>query len=316
MSLPVPRRTARFVVRVRVRWERSLPGVGVRRVRELSLDTHALAFGAQQLLCTAPLVVAVGAMFRHRPGHGTGIAIARFFGLEGESARAVEGLFGRTSPSIGFWALLLSLVTAVVFAAGVGAVQQRAFELIWDLPTVRSVRTSVQQLAWVPVLTLFVLALLVSSRLTARLDAQSDGLGDAAMIVSRVVVVTLFYWWSQRLLLARRVPWRDLLPGSIAIGVLTTGTLEVAHLIMPEQITWQLHAYGPVGVVFVLSVWIVGVSTFIYAGALFGALLAERRRERATAVLEAEVSVTEFDDLDDLDDVDGLGGLPAPAAAG
>lgn len=292
MSLPIPRRTAALVVRVRVRWNRSLPGVGVRRVRELSLDTHALAFGAQQLLCTAPLVVAVGAMFRHRPGHGTGAAVARFFGLDAESSRAVAGLFGRTSPSIGFWALLASLIMAVVFAAGVAAVQQRAFELIWGLPTVRSVRSYVLQLAWVPVLTLFIVGLLISSRLTSWVDAHNDGLGDIAMVLSRAVVVTLFYWWSQRLLLGGRVAWRDLLPGSVAIGVLTIVTLEVAHLVMPSQITWQVHAYGPVGVVFVLSVWIVGISMLIYAGALFGALLAERRRERATPVLTADVSVT------------------------
>jgi len=277
----------RFTAAARVRWERSLPCIGIRRVRQLNLDTHALAFGAQQLVCTAPLVVAVGALFRQRPGHGLGMGIARFFGLDHAAAVAVMHLFGRTSPKISTTALLLSLALAVVFAAGVAGVQQRAFELIWNVPNIRSVRSYLYQLAWVPVLAAFTIGMLFVGRFGTWLDVHVPGFGEWSMGALRAVMVIAFYWWSQRLLLSGRVSWRALLPGSIAVGILTVGTLEVAHIFMSDQVTWQLHAYGLIGVAFVISVWLMALSTFVYVGVLIGALLDERHIQRRVAAAAA-----------------------------
>ena len=87
-----------------------------------------------------------------------------------------------------------------------------------------------------------------------------------------------FYWWSQHWLLAGRVRWRPLLPGSIIVGLGTAVVFRLTRVIMPGSISWQVHAYGLVGVVFVLSVWLMILSAVIFGGILFGALLAERRR--------------------------------------
>jgi uncharacterized BrkB/YihY/UPF0761 family membrane protein len=46
---------------------------------------------------------------------------------------------------------------------------------------------------------------------------------------------------------------------------------------MPGQISWQVHAYGLVGGVFVLSVWLMILSVVIFGGVLLGALVSERR---------------------------------------
>jgi len=68
-------------------WSRSLPGHGVRRKRELNLATHVLALSAQQVLCTAPLVVALSAVLQRVTGQGVGGVLSRFFGLRGAAAQ-------------------------------------------------------------------------------------------------------------------------------------------------------------------------------------------------------------------------------------
>jgi len=88
------------------RWlQRTLVGRGYDRFRELDLDTHALAFCAQQVTCTAPMVVAISAVLSRETGQSIGPAMTRFFGLHGSSARAVEELFVRDSSSISTAAL-------------------------------------------------------------------------------------------------------------------------------------------------------------------------------------------------------------------
>src|SRR3954451_17545585 len=115
------------------RWlANSLGGLGYCRSREIDLDTHALALCAQQVLCTAPLIVAMGAVLQRFTHHGAAYFIDRFFGLTGESASSVDRLFARNS-HISTPSLIFALATAVVFSTGVAAVQQRAFERIWTL---------------------------------------------------------------------------------------------------------------------------------------------------------------------------------------
>src|SRR5436309_15396858 len=93
----------------------SLGGRGYRRIRELDLDTHALALCAQQVLCTAPLIVAVSAVLQRLTGKGAGYFMTRFFGLYGDSADDVTRLFRRTAPTISTFTLVFAMVTALVF---------------------------------------------------------------------------------------------------------------------------------------------------------------------------------------------------------
>src|SRR5438445_3309128 len=112
MSRPSPRRR---IAAGRAWLENSIGGHGFRRIRELDLDTHALALCAQQVLCTAPLVVAMSAVQQRLTDDGAGYFMTRFFGLYGDSARAVTSLFRRTAPSISTFTLVFAMLTALVF---------------------------------------------------------------------------------------------------------------------------------------------------------------------------------------------------------
>src|SRR4051812_49974911 len=73
--------TRRLVAAGRQWWHRSIGGHGLRRMRELDLDTHALALCAQQVLCTAPLIVAMSAGLQSTTRRGAGHLITPLFRL-------------------------------------------------------------------------------------------------------------------------------------------------------------------------------------------------------------------------------------------
>jgi membrane protein len=258
-------------------WQSSLGGHGYRRVRELDLDTHALALCAQQVLCTAPLVVAVSAVLQRLTGKGAGYFMTRFFGLYGDSADDVTRLFRRTAPTISTFTLVVAMITALVFTTSVASVQQRAFELIWTLPRTISIRSYFRQLVWAVMLGVYSLGMLGLGRLGRILDQHIGRPGLTCIAIVQGVVTFLYYWWSQHWLLAGRVTWRALLRGALCVGVGTTVLFRLTRVIMPGQISWQVHAYGLIGGVFVLSVWLMILSVVIFGGVLIGALITERR---------------------------------------
>jgi membrane protein len=259
---------------------RSIGGRGYRRVRELDLDTHALALCAQQVLCTAPLIVAISAVFQRLRGHGVARGMGRFFGLHGASQQDVRQLFGRTIPSISTLTLIFGMITAIVFTTSVAATQQRGFELIWTLSRVSGLRSYLRQLIWTPGLTIFSLAVLAAGRIGHWTDAHVVGLGAWTATIAQGFLTFLFYWWTQHWLLGGRITWRALLPGSLAVGVLTSIMVRISREIIPPEIAWSVHAYGLIGAVFVLSVWLMVLSIVIFGGVLLGALLTERRAEK------------------------------------
>ncbi len=269
----------------RLWWNQSIGGHGLRRMRELDLNTHALALCAQQVLCTAPLIVAISAVMQRTSGRTISFAIARFFGMGHEPAQDIARLFGRTSNSISTLTLALGLATAVVFMTSVGAVQQRGFELIWTLPRTGGVRSYLRQLLFAPALAAFTIAVLLAGRIGRWLDEEIVGIGPWAVVLLQGAMTFLFYWWTQQWLLDGRVTWRALLPGALAVGILTTILVRLSRVIVPGQISWQVHAYGLIGAVFVLSVWLMVLSGVIFGGVLFGAVFTERRTDPSSGAI-------------------------------
>jgi membrane protein len=200
-----------------------------------------------------------------------------------DSADAVQRLFGRSSPSISTPALVFAMITAVVFTTSVAAVQQRAFELIWTLPRVSGVRSYLRQLTWAFLLGAFSLIMLGLGRLARSADVSVGRPLMLTVMVFQGVLTFGFYWWSQRWLLGGRVTWRALLPGAVAVAILTTVLFRLTRVIMPGQVAWQVHAYGLIGAVFVLSAWLMILSAVIFIGVLVGAVVTERRLSRASA---------------------------------
>lgn len=258
-------------------WAHSIGGRGLRRIRELDLDTHALALCAQQVLATAPLLVAISAVTQRLAHRDVSFYIVRFLGLHGDSQRYVERLFGRSAASISTIDLVLGMVFSILFAATVATVQQRGFEMIWTLPRVTGVRSYTRQLVWAPALAAFSVAILLAGRGGKWIDHHLVTVGPSLTYLLQAVLTLVFYWWSQHWLLRGRIHWRALFPGALAVSVFLAAAVQLSRAVMPGQIGWQVHAYGEIGAVFMLAVWFMAASVVTLLGVLVGALVAERR---------------------------------------
>lgn len=252
------------------------PGHGYRRANEVGLVTLTLALGAQQVLCTAPLLVAASALARRVGGRGLGEGLSRNLGLHGQAAQDVIGLF-RSSSRVSLSDLAIGLVLAALFSTGAAATQQRGYELLWSLPRA-GLKSWIRQLVWVLGLMLYIFGSLAAARFGRHLPG-GESLGIPVRLVDQFVVAFLFYLWSQHLLLTGRVAWRHLLPGATCMALGTSVLISLSAWILPGQITEQVADYGLVGATFVLSLWLVILSGIVLWGALLGAVHYERRND-------------------------------------
>ncbi|MDQ0597129.1 uncharacterized BrkB/YihY/UPF0761 family membrane protein [Streptomyces canus] len=81
--------------------------------------------------------------------------------------------------------------------------------------------------------------------------------------------------WTQRLLLAARVPWLPLLPGAVLAAAATTELGLTARLYMPAALNRALGAYGSLGLVLVLLSWLIVLCAAVTFAVTIGAVLAE-----------------------------------------
>lgn len=249
---------------------------GWTRARELSLVTHALALAAQQVLCTAPLMVALSALLRRAGGEGPGVLVPRYLGLTGASAKDVAALFAGASPRVSFDNLAVGALLAFAFGTGVALTLQRGCELIWDVPRA-GVRSFPRQCLWLFGLVAYLVVILSVGRNAHHIHGH-DHVRLGARVVVQFGASFVFFWWSQRLLLGGRVSWRALWPGALAIAVGTAGLVALSGLVLPGQITDEVSDYGLVGGAFVLSIWLVALSGVVLGGVMVGNVVHDAHR--------------------------------------
>lgn len=257
--------------------ERTLPGRYAGRARELNLPMLTLALAAQQMLCTAPLLVAVTAVGRRYGERGPGSLLSRYLGLTQPAAGEVEALF-RGSDRVNTADLVIGLAFAIAFTVGVAAVLQRGFETLWRQPR-GNVFSALRQVVWVVGLLGYLVVVLYAGREGHRVGRHLHAGGPAGPLV-QLPVSFIFYWWSQHLLLSGRVAWRQLLPGAVCMAAGSAGLVSLSGRILSGQISEQVSDYGLIGATFLLSVWVVTLSSFIFGGCLVGVVLNERRDRR------------------------------------
>jgi len=260
------------------RWTDGLPGHSWRKAHEAGLVILTLALSAQQVLCAAPLLVAMSAVVRRVSGNDMGMMLAHLLGLSGDAAGDVRSLFVN-SASVTTRSLVIGLVLTAVFSTGIAATIQRGYEAIWEQPRAGFGATG-RQLIWVVALLVYISAVLFAGRLGHQLGRDLH-VSLLIRIVAQSVVSVAFFLAGQSFLLAGRVSVRRLLPGSLLTALGTVALLNVSQLVLPGQITGQVDEYGLIGATFVLSIWLVVWSAIVFGAALAGAILVERRDAKA-----------------------------------
>ncbi len=234
----------------------------VNRFQKVAGFDRAIALASGALTATIPLTIVSSAIVSQLGGKDTADRIIDRYELSGEGAEAVKDIFSPATEVetslgiIGFFFLLLAVLS---FTRGV----QRLFEQVWEL-TPLSVRNTANGLLWVGGLVLYLgFSSLVHTALgRSRLDLS------AALLIAPVCAVYLA--WSGRVLSARRIPTRDLVPfailGSVALAIYSVG----ATVYVPHLFDSFANRYGVIGAVFAMISALFCVMVVIVASAAAG----------------------------------------------
>ena len=266
----VARVTARYEKRRR-QFENTAAGHVTRRALEVDVIHQALVFAALAFLLIVPILISLSALVPLGAGGGVAAGFAQRVGLTDEATRDLQQLFSaqatvRTGATWG--GVLLSVVCAISWSLTL----QKGYEIAWGLP-----RAGLREL-WRPVAWLLSVVTLVV--LVALLGTVSSAGGRVAIVVLGTPALAVWAWWTQHFLLTARVGWRPLLPGAVVIALGLVGLKVLAGLLLSASIVIHYDQYGPIGVVFMLLSWLIGLSVVFLGGALLGATLSERSQRR------------------------------------
>lgn len=257
--------------RIRSTLRRARAGRRWVRARDLDLWQRSLGFAALGFLTLVPLLIVVSAAdtrggqgFAQWLGDGLGVSPAAR--AEIERLFALPGQAWRTTTAFG-------LALLAVFGLSFGTMLQSGYENVWGLPPSRW---------WARWRHALWLAVLVGILYLSAVSSPWHGSPARGFVT--VAVGTLFFWWSQRLLLCGRVPWTGLLPGAVATMIGLFGLRIFSRLVFSPLIASSAVTYGPFGTVLVIQAWLVGTGVVVFGGALVGRLLHDELLRRKPLV--------------------------------
>jgi membrane protein len=216
----------------------------VNRFQKLAGFDRSIALASGALTALIPLTIVASAFSAELGGKGTAERIIDRYDLTGGGAEAVSDVFSPasgTSTSLGILGFLFLMVTVLSFSRAV----QRLVEQTWELDPL-SVRNTFNGLLWIGGLGLYAA---LSGILQAALGQSRLDL-TATLLATPLSVV--FLVWSGRVLSAKRIERRDLLPfgivGSVLIAVYSIG----AAVYIPHLFSTYATRYGVIGAVFAI----------------------------------------------------------------
>jgi membrane protein len=254
--------------RVRARLLESLPGRTWLRLREVEFLDRGVVLAAQMFLALIPMLIVVAALLPTRAGQGI-ISLSRTrLGLTGGSQEALGQLVAAREDiqgSVGIISVLIAVATATSFTRAL----QRVYERAWRLPPAGP-RESWRGVVWLGGTVVYLGLIGVAARMTSGLPYATF-----AGAIGALVAAFGLWWWSQRMLTARRVRWRALVPGAAltAVGMLTLALLS--GRIVPRMVENNERTFGPSGVIFALVSWLIIIGTVLVVTAVVGAVLAQ-----------------------------------------
>ena len=276
-------------IKQRVRTVRgSLPVALAQRFVETDLLTHAASLSFYTLISLAPLLVLLLWITASLYPSAQAELMAQIGELAGSDARAVADTVLRNAtsrPDVGSLAGLWSTLLLFVGATAVFARLQATLNLIFHASDTR-----LGVLGWLRkrvfsfgVVFALGFLLLASAALTTTLEILLAGsptlpvLGNLAALAVNALTFALMYHY----LPDRRVRWRQaLLGGAITAGLFVLGRWGIGTYIARAA---PGSAYGSMGTLVILLVWMYYAAMVFFAGALITAVIDERARERRIA---------------------------------
>ena len=251
---------------VRDRYEGSLAQSFLTRLTALDFADQAMLFGAGLLVSLLPFVILLSAFASQRVDDDISLRL----GLDRRAAGIMDHLF-TSSPATLNAATATSLVFLVFGMLAVASSLQQIYEKVFRQDH-RGMRDLSRLLTWIVVLGVAV----VTESLTERPVSSVPGGGWLAPLIT-VAIMTPFFWWTMRFLLAGRVPWRTLLPSAVITGIFYGGLGEFSKFYFSDTIISDSKTYGTIGAIFGIMTWFIAIGAVIILGAVAGAVWEDRK---------------------------------------
>jgi membrane protein len=255
-------------LRLRRTAERRFPVITALTARLLSVNLldAGTRLAAQLFLTAIPLLFVVAA-FAPQTVRDQLVSTARnVFGLTGASDDQLKQVYGSNGGDLRQTTGVIGALVALLSATACSRAMARVCERAWNLPRA-AVRVAVWR--WVVWLAVWMMALVLQGPLR---DGFGHGLwlGLPLTFLADVAV----WWWTQRLLLSKRVGWLPLLPGAILTALAMTALSVTARLYMPTALNRSLANYGSLGSVFTMLSWLIAICAALTFTITAGAVLA------------------------------------------
>lgn len=223
---------------------------------------RAMALASSALTALIPLAILAGVVLPHVQAEGVAQWFIHRYALTSGGADAVRDALAPssgTNTDVGLIGALLLLVAILSFARGV----QRLFERAWELRPL-SVRNTFNDLLWIAGL----IAYLVISGVAHREIGSSRVQVGANLLLTPLSAI--FLAWSGRVLSARRIAPRALVPFAIIASLALAVYFAGAAVYVPHLFSASATRYGVIGAVFAMISALFGFMVFVVASAALG----------------------------------------------
>ena len=257
-----------------------------RRYFEASRNSGAAVAG-YIFLSVYPATLVIIAFFNLARGDENAFAdrLVNHMRLDGEVATLVRDLFGTTSNNV-LAASITIVLGFLIWGLSIGQLYQDVYARAWRI----HVGAAADQ-------ALFTIWFFVFSGILAVLFGLSSELrsGGYALAIPVWIAGSMLFWlWTPRLLLHRRVTIRSLLPGALLATFVLGGTIATSPLWIGPTLNQNGKAFGSFGVVVGLFAYTLIFTTISMVCAVFAPVWAEWRQgenaRKSQGVEEAAVS--------------------------
>jgi membrane protein len=241
-----------------------------RRYFEASRNSGAAA-AAYVTLSVLPAALVVIAFFNLARGDENAFAqrLITHMNLDGSTASLVHDLFGTTANNV-LAASVTVVIGFLVWGISIGQIYQDVYARAWRIH-VGSAADQVLFTIW-----FFVVSGLIALAIVAGSELQTAGW--LAVLPVWIAGSVVFWLWTPRFLLHRKISVRSLLPGALLATFVVGGTIATSPLWIGPTLNQNAKAFGSFGVVLALFAYILIGVTLSMVCAVFGPVWAEWRQ--------------------------------------
>ena len=240
-----------------------------RRYFEASRNSGAAA-AAYITLSVLPAALVIIGLFNLARGDESAFAdrVVRHMKLDGATADIVRDLFGTTADNVTTASVAVA-IGFLIWGISIGGLYQDLYARAWRI-RVGSAADQLRYTIWF---------FLLSGILAVILGSASELRASGWLIALPLWVggSILFWLWTPRYLLHRKISLRSLLPGALLATFVLSGTIATSPLWIGPTINQNASAFGAFGAVIALFAYILIGTTLSMVCAVFAPVWAEWR---------------------------------------